>query len=322
MEAIAQAQPNIALIKYWGKQQGEGNVPATPSLSITLDSLWTRTRVRFSKDFERDRISINDKSDPAQVERVVCCLNNIRLATGAGLYADIESKNNFPTGAGLASSASGFAALVSAACSALGASIDTDQQSRLARMSSASAARSLLGGFVELDNVGTDPAAVQLLDGHEWPLQVLVALTSTTSKDVGSTRGMIQSAATSDFYDAWTNSAPVDFSMARDAVLSRDFQALAEISEASCLKMHGVMLSTRPALVYWNGVTIEIIHRVRELRSKGTPVFFTIDAGPQVKIVTEPGATDVIKQAIEDIPGIIDVIPGGLGAGARIVDRY
>lgn len=322
MEAIAQAQPNIALVKYWGKRQGAGNVPATPSLSITLDSLWTRTRVRFSEDLEQDRITINDQSNAAQVERVVCCLDNIRRATGAGLHADIESKNNFPTGAGLASSASGFAALVSAACTALGANIDTDQQSRLARMSSASAARSMLGGFVELDNVEPDPSAVQLMDPHEWPLQVLVALTSTTSKDVGSTQGMVQSAATSDFYGAWTKSAPVDFSMARDAVLSRDLQALAEISEASCLKMHGVMLSTRPALVYWNGITIEIIHRVRELRSKGTPVFFTIDAGPQVKIVAEPGPLDVIKKAIEDIPGVIDVIPGTLGAGARIVDRY
>jgi len=322
MEAIAQAQPNIALVKYWGKRREGSNVPATPSLSITLDSLWTRTRVRFDSAYERDRIVINEKSEPAQLERVARCLDNIRRTTGTQLYADVESRNNFPTGAGLASSASGFAALVAAACSALGSDLDAGSQSRLARMSSASAARSIFGGFVVLDNAGPDPAATQLIGAHEWPLTVVVALTSTKSKSVGSTQGMVQSATTSDFYDAWTNSARHDFTAAREAVLSRDFQALAEISEASCLKMHGVMLSTRPALVYWNGATVEIIHRVRDLRSRGTAVFFTIDAGPQVKIVAEPGAVDAIRHAIADIPGVIDVVPGTLGAGARTITRF
>lgn len=322
MEAVAQAQPNIALVKYWGKKPQGENVPATPSLSLTLDTLWTRTRVRFSRTEERDRFSINEKEDAAQQQRVVRCLDDIRRATGTGLYADVQSRNNFPTGAGLASSASGFAALVAAACAALGVDLDLHQQSRLARRSSASAARSLFGGFVELDNSDPDPAATPLLGQNEWPLQVLVALTSTTPKSVGSTQGMVQSAATSEFYPAWTMSAREDFVAARKAVLARDFQALADISESSCLKMHGVMLSSRPALIYWNGITVDIMHRIRELRSRGTPAFFTIDAGPQVKIITDKGSVDDIRKAVEEIPGVIDIIPGSLGAGARTVDRY
>lgn len=319
MEALAQAQPNIALVKYWGKRAHGNNVPATPSLSITLDSLWTRTRVRFDRTLDKDCIAINDRSDSAQEERVARCLDNVRRATGVDLYAQVETRNNFPTGAGLASSASGFAALVTAACLAADAGVDAAGRSRLARMSSASAARSIYGGFVELDNTGPDPAAIQVLDRKEWPLGVLVVLTSTTSKSVGSTRGMLLSAETSDFYPAWVATAPAEFNSAREAVLTRDFQRLSEISEASCLKMHGVMLATRPALVYWNGATVEIIHRVRALRSAGTPAFFTIDAGPQVKVVTEAAAQDEVGRAMADIPGVIDVIPCGLGDGARVI---
>ena len=322
MEGIAQAQPNIALVKYWGKQRGDNNVPSTPSLSITLDALWTRTRVEFSGAHARDVFIINEKSDEAQRQRVARCLDHIRQATGRDLHALVESRNNFPTGAGLASSASGFSALVTAACAALDADLDRDQRSRLARMSSASAARSMLGGFVELDVTETDPAARALLDQRDWPLEVLVAVTSTNAKSVGSTQGMLQSAATSAFYAAWTDSAGDDFTAARRAVLARDFQSLAEVSEASCLKMHGVMLTTKPALIYWNGATVEIIHRVRALRSQGTPAFFTIDAGPQVKVVTEAEFVDNVRQAIEDIPGVVDIVPSALGAGARVVDEF
>jgi diphosphomevalonate decarboxylase len=322
MQGIAQAQPNIALVKYWGKQPGRDNVPATPSLSITLDSLWTRTQVGFSKAYGQDHLTINGELDHAQQQRVSRWLTDFRRTTGASLYANVESKNNFPTGAGLASSASGFAALVTAACSALNLNLSTDERCRLARRGSASAARSILGGFVEMDITDPDPAASSVLNESGWPLQVLVVVTSTAQKQMGSTEGMARSAATSDFYSSWTGSARVDFSTARQAIMERDFQMLADVSEVSCLKMHGVMLSTKPALVYWNGTTVETIHCVRELRSQGMPVFFTIDAGPQVKVVTLPGRSDELKQAIATIPGVIEIIPSTLGAGARVIEKY
>ena len=322
MEGIGQAQPNIALVKYWGKQERRENVPATPSLSITLDSLWTRTRIEFDEACSQDQFLLDGRSDGIQQQRVIRCLDDFRRITGSTLHGNVQSKNNFPTGAGLASSASGFAALVTAACAALDIDLSTDDRCRLARRSSASAARSLLGGFVEMDTDDPDPAPHSLLTESEWPLQVLVAVTSTAPKQVGSTEGMLRSKATSDFYGSWTNSSRADFSAARRAVQDRDFQRLADVSEVSCLKMHGVMLATRPALVYWNGATIDTIHCIRELRTRNIPAFFTIDAGPQVKIVTLPGNSDSVKQAIADIPGVIDVIPSKLGAGARVIEEY
>jgi len=150
MLGIAQAQPNIALVKYWGKRPGRDNVPATPSLSRTLDSLWTRSRVEFSEAHSEDRFVINGARDDQQQLRTSRWLDEFRRTTGSTLYANVQSRNNFPTGAGLASSASGFAALVTAACAALNLNLSTGDRCRLARRGSASAARSILGGFVEM----------------------------------------------------------------------------------------------------------------------------------------------------------------------------
>lgn len=319
MQAAAQAQPNIALVKYWGKQDIKRNVPATPSLSITLDALWARTTVRFSEENERDSLSINGITDPSQLQRVTAALDRLRRLSGETNYADVSSTTNFPVSAGLASSAAGFAALVTAGCSALGADLSAQDRSRLARASSASAARSVFGGFVELQTEQPDPAAQPLLAETEWPLNVAVIVTSTRAKQTSSTAGMNQSARASVFYDAWVDSAPRDFADARRAVLHQDFQMLADISEANCLKMHAVMLSTQPALMYWNGATVEVILRVRDLRARGIPAFFTIDAGPQVKIVSLPGHRAAIEQAVRDTPGVVDLIHSSLGAGARLL---
>jgi len=322
MQATAQAQPNIALVKYWGKQSEALNIPATSSLSVTLDALWTRTSVRFSSALVSDRLSINGIEDRSQLERVTPCLDALRQEAGTGLHAEVVSESNFPVGAGIASSASGFAALVTAACAALDLDTSRTDKSRLARRSSASAARSVFGGFVEMQVDGVDdPSAQPLLAQSEWPLEVLVVVTSSKAKPVGSTAGMKRSSATSDFYRAWVDSSAADFAAARRAVLDRDFNTLAEVSEANCLKMHGVMLSTRPALVYWNGATVEIIHRLRQLRAQGASVFFTIDAGPQVKAICLPRHLREVQQAVRDLPGVIEVMHSRLGGGARVVSE-
>ena len=319
MEAVAQAQPNIALVKYWGKQDHGLNVPATSSLSITLDALWTRTTVKFDAELNADQLIIDGVSNQHQLNRVVASLNTLREKVGTTCFANVLSTNNFPISAGLASSASGFAALVTAACAALGVDLSTEERSRLARRSSASAARSMFGGFVELAAGQPDPASQPVLAETEWPLEVSVVVTSKETKCVGSTAGMNQSADTSVFYDAWVESTAADFFSARQAVLNRDFEMLADISEASCLKMHAVMLSTRPALLYWNAATIDVVHRVQELRARGVPAFFTIDAGPQVKVVSLPGHQTEIERTIKETIGVVDIIHSPLGAGARLI---
>ena len=308
--ATAVAHPNIALVKYWGKRPGEGNVPATPSLSITLDSMTTRTHVQAAA---ADGVRVNGRLvGDAKIQSLVTAMRTRwQLPPMA-----IATCNDFPTGAGLASSASGFAALVAAIDATFSLGLTARQRSAWARRGSASAARSVFGGFVTLD---PDRGAAALLDKADWPLEVVVAVTSEVAKAVSSTAGMALSRATSPFFEAWTRSTAEDFDVACAAVKRRDFAALVDVAEHSCLKLHALMLSTRPGLLYWNEATLAAIGTVRALRAAGTPVFFTIDAGPQVKAVCLPGNAEPIAAALAQTPGVGRVLRGGLGEGARVV---
>lgn len=310
--AVAVAHPNIALVKYWGKRPGRGNVPATPSLSITLDGLATRTRVDAAAE---DSLEINgERRQDAKVAGLVAALRE-DFALPA---MRIASCGNFPVGAGLASSASGFAALVTAVNETFSLGLPASVRATWARRGSASAARSLFGGFVALD---PDAGASTVLDRHEWPLEVVIAVTSDAAKAVPSTAGMERSRNTSPFYGAWVRSTATDFDEACIAVRRRDFEALAATAEHSCLKLHALMLATRPGLLYWNAATVDAIRIVRALRRAGKPVFFTIDAGPQVKAVCLPGAAATVADGLRELTGVKRVMRVGLGAGARVVEE-
>ena len=322
MQATAVAHPNIALIKYWGKSDVERNIPAVGSLSITLDGLTTTTSVSFDSDFEEDEFLLGGCAAPKMADRVTHCLDLVRERVGIRSRARVESDNDFPTAAGLASSASGFAALVTAADAALNAAIPRAELADLARRASGSAARSLFGGFVELSLTPDGPRPTetrQILEPSDWPLRVAVAVTETGAKEIGSTEGMVRTERTSPYYAGWVKSSEEDLAEARSAIARRDFEALADVSESSCLKMHAVMLSARPGLVYWNGATVECIRRVRKLRGDGLPVFFTVDAGPQVKAVCAPETFDRVATELAAIEGVQQVLASGLGEGARVV---
>lgn len=321
MQAAAVAHPNIALIKYWGKQDAPGNRPAVPSLSVTLDALYTRTSIRFDPALDRDTFTIDGRQEAGAASRVSRCLDEFRQRAGCGQFAAVNTRNNFPTGAGLASSASGFAALVVAADRALGLELPRDELSRIARHSSGSAARSLYGGFVEMPLSPEGETAYPLLDADAWPLSVVVAVTETGVKETGSTEGMRLTARTSDYYDAWLAAADADFRAARDAVARRDFRALARVSEKSCLKMHALMLSADPGLIYWNEATVACLHRVRALRAAGVAVFFTMDAGPQVKAVCPERERSRVAASLGALPGVMEVLESGLGHGARVAEE-
>lgn len=322
MQATAVAHPNIALIKYWGKSDIDRNIPAVGSLSITLDGLTTTTTVSFGADLEEDEFLLGGEAAPEMAGRVTRCLDLLRGRVGVQTRARVESDNDFPTAAGLASSASGFAALVTAADAALGADIPRVELAEMARRASGSAARSIFGGFVELRLTpdGPNPTETrQILEPSGWPLQVVVAVTETGPKEVGSTEGMVLTEQTSPFYSGWVSSSEEDLAAARRAIERRDFEALADVSESSCLKMHAAMMTARPGLVYWNGATVDCIRRVRDLRSDGVPVFFTVDAGPQVKAVCAPGGFDRVAAELAAIQGVERVLASGLGEGARVV---
>ena len=319
MHGTARARANIALVKYWGKADADLKIPAVGSISITLDRLWSDTEVRFDPALDADELSLDGRSRPEQLARVSACLDLLREHAGVTARARVASRNNFPTGAGLASSASGFAALVGAAAAALGLELSPRELSIYARRGSGSAARSIFGGFVEMhagrDADGQDSFAEPLLPAEAWPLQVVIAIAQRDEKDVGSGDGMARSAQSSPYYASWVAAQPADLERARSAIAARDFEALAEVAEHSCLKMHAAALASRPPLLYWKGVTVDGIATVRRLRSSGVPVFFTIDAGPQLKAVCLPEARERVAAELAEIPGVLDVTTTGLGPG-------
>jgi diphosphomevalonate decarboxylase len=320
----AVAQPNIALVKYWGKRDAARNVPAAGSLSITLAALHTQTSVTFDPSLAADDAMLNGERSAADTRKIAAFLDLFRARANVAIRARVESRNDFPTGAGLASSASGFAALAVAADRALGLRLPPAELSALARRGSGSAARSIFGGFVEMAagsrDDGADAFASPLLDPWAWPLAVVVAITSRARKAVDSRAGMTATQRTSPYYRDWIATVPGDLAKARAAVQARDFARLAAVSEASCLAMHAVMLATRPALLYWNGATVECLHRVRALQRDGVAAFFTIDAGPQVKVVCLPDVATAVADALRDVHGVASVLTSGLGAGARVIE--
>jgi diphosphomevalonate decarboxylase len=323
MQATAIAHPNIALSKYWGKLPGGGNRPAVPSLSLTLDGMCTRSEVRFDPSLAEDMLVLDGhRANAEQTMRVSELLD--RLWRGQPRpRAAVASHNDFPTASGLASSASAFAALAVAADAAAGTHHPPEVLSDLARRSSASAARSLFGGFVELPAGGADAAALlaarPLLEPEQWDVRLVVAMTSAGPKAVGSSEGMRRSAETSPLYRAWLDAAPVMHQRVRAAVLARDLASLGQAAEHSALCMHAVAMASDPGLLYWNAATVELLGAVRSLRQQGLEAYFTIDAGPHVKILTSVEHAPEIERRIGSIPGVLRTACARPGRGARLL---
>ena len=319
MRATARAQPNIALIKYWGKRDTRRNLPAVGSISITLADLFTETSVELDDGLPNDRLVVNGHDDPGMMPRISKCLDDV-----VGLdrpRASIDSRCNFPIAAGLASSAAAFAAVVVASAAAAGQQRNTDEMASLAGRASGSAARSLYGGYVELTSNDDDITVESIRSVEEWPLRVIVAITESAAKTTGSSEAMEISRNTSPFYDRWVGDQAVDLKTARDAIGARDFEKLAAVAEHNCLKMHSVMWASRPPIVYWNSATLNCMQTIRELQSRGIAVFFTIDAGPQVKAVCLPEEEVVVRSALADTSGVSNIIVSGLGSGAELVKQ-
>jgi diphosphomevalonate decarboxylase len=307
MQGTAIAQPNIALIKYWGKRDIERNLPAVGSISITLRELFTRMHVEFDQSLTADTLVVNGAANDKMLPRLAACLDQVAGADRP--RARIASTCNFPIAAGLASSASAFAAVTVAAAKAAGRVLDVDTLATLAGRASGSAARSLFGGFVELQNVDDDIRCRTIAQADDWPLAVVVAIT-----EKGPSR------QTSPFYSSWVEQQAYDLDTARTAIATRDFEKLAAIAEHNCLKMHSMMWASRPPMVYWNAATMRCLQTLRQLQGQGIGVFFTIDAGPQVKAVCLPEHIDNVEAALRATAGVTDIMTTGLGGGARLED--
>lgn len=317
--AVVRAHANIALAKYWGKADVQRNLPAVPSLSLTLAGMRTTTEVSFLSELSADELVMGGiVQHGGPLLRVGSLLREVRSLAGVTTFARVRTYNDFPTASGLASSASGFAALALSAVTALGLELPIERVSGLARAASASAARSLFGGYVEL-GAGAQHAA-RVAPPEHWPLVMLVAVTSEVAKETGSTDGMQHTAATSPYYPSWLRDAPRLFAEVKAAVLARDFERLAPAVEQSALMMHASMLAARPALIYFRPATLGVVEAVRLLRRQGIAACFTMDAGPHVKVLVQPPDVDRARSALLAVDGVLRVLESTPGPDARVLD--
>jgi len=323
-KATAFANPNIALIKYWGNRYHGLRIPANSSLSMNMGGLTTTTTVAFDDSLTIDVVVLDGVEQAgAAKERVVQMLDRVRSMAGADAHARVESRNSFPAGAGLASSVSGFAALAVASAAAAGLNLDEAALSRLARAGSGSACRSVPGGFVEWQ-AGTDDAssyAFSIAPPEHWDLHDLIAIVDTAHKEVGSTQGH-RLADTSPLHAGRVASVPDRLARVKAAILERDFAALAPVVEADALAMHAVMMTSDPPLIYWQPATLAIIHAARAWRADGVPVCFTIDAGANVHCLCEGVASDEVRGRLDSIAGVQGVLTATPGGPARLVHNH
>ena len=315
MRSIVRTSPNIALIKYWGKRSTIKNLPAVDSISITLDNLWTEMNVMFSSELSNDELFINEKKQN-NITRVKNCIDSI--CGEQRDYASIMSRCNFPISAGLASSSSSFSALVVAINSLMKKKWNTQLLANQAGSVSGSAARSILGGIVKLNNEPEKIRITQLLSPNDWPLRVVIAITDKKEKAISSSKAMKLSADTSPFYSSWVEEQNDDIKEANSFISKKDFEGLASISEHNCMKMHSIMWTTRPSIVYWNATTIDCMQAIRDLQRNGESVFFTIDAGPQIKAICLPENEEKIAKKLNEIKGVQSIMTSGLGSGPII----
>jgi diphosphomevalonate decarboxylase len=322
--ATARAHANIALVKYWGKRDAALNLPAAGSLSLTLAALTTTTTVEFDRSLDADSFELNGQMrSGVERSRISIWLDLVRERAALRAPARVVSRNDFPTASGLASSASAYAALALAATNAAGLALEPSELSVLARRGSGSAARSLFGGFVRM-NAGSaangDDAYAQALDSaSDWPLCMVIAVVGGgVPKAISSRSAMEHCAETSPLYSAWLASVPSDLAQAERAIARRDLAALGEVAEGSAMAMHAAAMAARPATLYFAPATMACLAAVRELRATGVPAYFTIDAGPHVKVLTLEQQAQAVRARLAEIPGVSQVLESGVGGPAEL----
>ena len=319
--ATALAHPNIAFIKYWGDIEPDLHLPANGSISMNLDCLYSHTTVKFDPELKTDRLIIGGEVPPQNaIARVSHFLDRVRYLAGISTFAQVTSENNFPTGSGIASSASGFAALSLAASAAAGLKLDQKELSRLARRGSGSACRSVPGGYVEwLPGSDDDSSyAISIAADDHWDLRDCIAIVSRQHKETGSAAGHTF-ADTSILQDVRVQDAERRLALCREAIKYRDFQSFAAIVELDSNLMHAVMITSRPQLIYWQPATLDVMRAVTDWRTSGIPVCYTIDAGPNVHVITTNENTSAVREKLLQIPGVIEVLVGQPGKEARLI---
>jgi diphosphomevalonate decarboxylase len=326
-KATARAGSNIAFVKYWGVSDPALNLPLSNSISMTLADAYTTTSVEWDTrgGLAVDEVVVDGRHlDGPAAERVLRHLGRIRTLANVTYRARVVSQNNFPMASGIASSASGFAALTVAGCAALELSLTPTQLSAVARRGSGSACRSLFDGYVEWEKGRDDATSVarQIQPAGHWELIDIVAVVSASAKAVSSERGHLY-AATSPFNMARIESLDAALMDVRSALATCDIERLGRVIERDALAMHAVMMTSSPSLLYWQAGTLEILQAVRQWREADRiPVYFTIDAGPNVHLICEPTHRAAVLERLRTLKCVEQTIVSKPGPEPKVLDTH
>ncbi|MBI4895742.1 MAG: diphosphomevalonate decarboxylase [Candidatus Aenigmarchaeota archaeon] len=327
MKATATANANIALVKYWGKRSTDPILPQNGSISMTCNGMTTTTTVEFSDKYKEHTVIINDEEFKKDEKDIHGHIDRICKIAGINLKAKVISESNFPVAAGLASSASGFSALTMAAAKAAGLNVSSKELSIITRQGSGSACRSIFGGFVEWHKGekqdGSDSYAEEIVDKNYWPdFRMITTIVEVKKKPVSSRGGMAQTVANCPYYEGWLKTVESDLDAVRTGIKQKDFLKVAETAEYSALKMHATMIATKPPIMYWIPASMEIIHSVRQMREDGIHAYFTMDAGPNVKVMCLTKDEKEVSKRLNELDGVVRTILCTPGDGAKLVDKH
>jgi diphosphomevalonate decarboxylase len=322
LSAKALSHPNIAFIKYWGNRDSSLRIPVNGSISMNLADLETTTTVTFDASQVQDSLVLNgNPADVVQKARVAVFLDIVRELAGIRTFANVESANNFPTGAGIASSAAAFSALALAGSKAAGLNLDEKALTRLARRGSGSASRSIPDGFVEWipGTTDADSYSISLAPASSWNLVDVIAVVAAGEKKTGSSEGH-NLAGTSPFQNARVADASRRIDICRHAVLSHDFDSLAAVMELDSDMMHAVMMTSSPALFYWEPASLRIIKSVPGWRKDGLPCAYTLDAGPNVHVLCPAEFANEVENRLKNTEGVLTTLKSSAGGPVRLLD--
>ncbi len=324
VKATALSCANIAFIKYWGRKDHALRLPLNSSISMNLDNATTITTVAFDESLRTDEIEIGgEPAPPHAARRVSEHLDRIRALADITARARVASRNSFPMGAGIASSASAFAALTVAACASAGLHLDERALTILARQGSGSACRSIPAGFVEWHTADTseDSYAESIAPPDHWDLCDLIAVVQTEHKEVGSSKGH-EIIGPSPFAAARLAEAERALPVVRAAILARDFTTFGEETEQEAIRMHAVAMTSRPSVLYWSPETVRIMHAVRQWRAEGLEVYFSIDAGANVHVLCQGKDAPNVEAALHALLDVREVLANRPGPGTRLIDQH
>ncbi len=323
MKKTAIAPSNIAFIKYWGRKNEELRLPENGSISMNLSNLLTTTTVEFNETLHNDDITIDGKNDEKESARVSKHLDRVRKIAGVNVFAKVVSQNNFPSGTGLSSSASGFAALTVAAAAAASLNLSEAELSILARLGSGSSCRSIPDGFVEwLDGDTNETSyAVSLYPASYWDIADVVVVASNEKKKISTSEGQ-KLFKTSPFFETRLQNIHSKSDNLKKYLEEKNFTKFGELIEQEALELHSIMLTSTPSLIYLLPNTIRIMHEVKNMRDRGIEVYFTLNTGQDVHLLCESKNSQIVAEELKKIEGVKETIVNIPANGTQLSDSH